>query len=276
MSYKLSSSSSNNSNSMPPLRLTGLYQGPPVAPLDLAHITERIETAPLSHTRNPKAYPVVREDFLPRSVLTAKPLMGTSSHTVGEWTMLPRRHWLRLVSLTSRKPLLLVIFFPQIYRWKLKLLIWWPFREDSKESEDNLVVVATARGVFDSNGGVLESKETGMFQTVWCLCLSFQSPNWHAKTESLNYGANNIIVKIHLFQGNLKHTCKRYSKLCSLINVTGVSIVIPKDAIPEGVQQEIYFKVCEDNSIVDVPLDKEKGVVPWHSSWRKLWIKESC
>ena len=43
--------------------------------------------------------------------------------------------------------------------------------------------------------------------------------------------------------------------------VSGVSIVIPKDAIPEGVQQEIYFKVCEDNSIVDVPLDKEKGTI---------------
>ena len=52
--------------------------------------------------------------------------------------------------------------FPKIYRLKLKLSIWWPFRENSKESEDNLVVVATARGVFDSDGGVLESKETGM------------------------------------------------------------------------------------------------------------------
>ena len=88
MSYKLSSSSSNNSNSMPPLRLTGLYQARPVAPLDSALITERIETAPLSHTRSPKAYPVVREDFLPRSMLTAKPLMGTSSYTVGECYML--------------------------------------------------------------------------------------------------------------------------------------------------------------------------------------------
>jgi hypothetical protein len=39
-----------------------------------------------------------------------------------------------------------------------------------------------------------------------------------------------------------------------------VSIVIPKGAIPEGVQQEIYFKVCENNSILP-PLDKEKG---WH------------
>ena len=85
MSYKLSSSSSNNSNSMPPLRLTGLSQAPTVAPLDSVLITERIETVPSSHTRNPKAYPVVREDFLPRSMLTAKPLMGTSSYTVGEY-----------------------------------------------------------------------------------------------------------------------------------------------------------------------------------------------
>ena len=59
-------------------------------------------------------------------------------------------------------------------------------------------VVATARGVFDSNGGVLESGDTG------------------------------------------------------------VSIVIPKGAIQTGVQQEIYFKVCQDNTILP-PLDEEKG-----------------
>jgi tight junction protein 1 len=58
--------------------------------------------------------------------------------------------------------------------------------------------MATARGVFDNNGGVLESKETG------------------------------------------------------------VSIIIPKGAIPEGIQQEIYFKVCQDNNILP-PLDKDKG-----------------
>ena len=34
-------------------------------------------------------------------------------------------------------------------------------RNGSKDSEENRTVVATARGVFDSNGGVLESKETG-------------------------------------------------------------------------------------------------------------------
>lgn len=39
---------------------------------------------------------------------------------------------------------------------------------------------------------------------------------------------------------------------------TGVSIVIPKGAIPEGVKQEIYFKVCQDSSILP-PLDAEKG-----------------
>ena len=33
--------------------------------------------------------------------------------------------------------------------------------DESKSSEDNHTVVATARGVYDSNGGVLESKETG-------------------------------------------------------------------------------------------------------------------
>ncbi|XP_013406126.2 tight junction protein ZO-1-like isoform X4 [Lingula anatina] len=72
-------------------------------------------------------------------------------------------------------------------------------RQGSGESEPgNHTVVATARGSFDHNGGVLESKETG------------------------------------------------------------VSIIIPKGAIEEGVKQEIYFKVCQDNSILP-PLDKEKG-----------------
>lgn len=60
------------------------------------------------------------------------------------------------------------------------------------------MVVATARGVFSSEGGVLESKETG------------------------------------------------------------VSIVIPPGALPAGVEQEIYFKVCSGNSILP-PLDEDKG-----------------
>lgn len=42
--------------------------------------------------------------------------------------------------------------------------------------------------------------------------------------------------------------------------VAGVAIVIPKGAIPEGVKQEIYFKVCQDNNILP-PLDKEKGII---------------
>jgi len=35
-------------------------------------------------------------------------------------------------------------------------------RAGSSDSDDTHSVVATARGVFDSKGGVLESKETGM------------------------------------------------------------------------------------------------------------------
>uniref|UniRef100_A0A3B3QKT5 Zona occludens protein 1 n=1 Tax=Paramormyrops kingsleyae TaxID=1676925 RepID=A0A3B3QKT5_9TELE len=69
--------------------------------------------------------------------------------------------------------------------------------EDDDDDEGH-TVVATARGIFNSNGGVLSSIETG------------------------------------------------------------VSIIIPQGAIPEGVEQEIYFKVCRDNSILP-PLDKEKG-----------------
>ncbi|KAL3885385.1 hypothetical protein ACJMK2_025454 [Sinanodonta woodiana] len=73
-----------------------------------------------------------------------------------------------------------------------------PRFDPTREVDENHTVIATARGVFDSNGGILESPETG------------------------------------------------------------VSIVIPKGAISSGVQQEIYFKVCRDNSILP-PLDKDKG-----------------
>ncbi|XP_051949831.1 tight junction protein ZO-1-like isoform X9 [Xyrauchen texanus] len=69
--------------------------------------------------------------------------------------------------------------------------------EDDDDDESH-TVVATARGIFNCNGGVLSSIETG------------------------------------------------------------VSIIIPQGAIPDGVEQEIYFKVCRDNSILP-PLDKEKG-----------------
>ncbi|XP_041705648.2 tight junction protein ZO-1 isoform X6 [Coregonus clupeaformis] len=69
--------------------------------------------------------------------------------------------------------------------------------EDDEEDEGH-TVVAAARGIFNCNGGVLSSIETG------------------------------------------------------------VSIIIPQGAIPDSVEQEIYFKVCRDNSILP-PLDKEKG-----------------
>ncbi|XP_042199050.1 tight junction protein ZO-1 isoform X5 [Callorhinchus milii] len=80
----------------------------------------------------------------------------------------------------------------------LKRNLKCPSALEDDEDDDSHTVVATARGIFDSNGGVLSSVETG------------------------------------------------------------VSIIIPKGAIPEGVEQEIYFKVCRDNSILP-PLDKEKG-----------------
>ena len=68
----------------------------------------------------------------------------------------------------------------------------------SIDDDDDPQVVATARGFFDTNGGVLSSVETG------------------------------------------------------------VSIVIPKGAIRPGTKQEIYFKVCRDNTALP-PLDKNKG-----------------
>uniref|UniRef100_A0A671NQP3 Tight junction protein 1b n=1 Tax=Sinocyclocheilus anshuiensis TaxID=1608454 RepID=A0A671NQP3_9TELE len=69
---------------------------------------------------------------------------------------------------------------------------------DNDVEDEGHTVVATARGIFNCNGGVLSSIETG------------------------------------------------------------VSIIIPQGAIPDSVEQEIYFKVCRDNSILP-PLDKEKG-----------------
>ena len=75
-----------------------------------------------------------------------------------------------------------------------------PSALDDDEEDEGHTVVATARGIFNSNGGVLSSIETG------------------------------------------------------------VSIIIPQGAIPDGVEQEIYFKVCRDNSILP-PLDKEKGIL---------------
>ena len=39
---------------------------------------------------------------------------------------------------------------------------------------------------------------------------------------------------------------------------TGVSIVIPQGAIDDGLEQEIYFKVCRDNTILPPP-DRGKG-----------------
>jgi tight junction protein 1 len=40
---------------------------------------------------------------------------------------------------------------------------------------------------------------------------------------------------------------------------TGVSIVIPRGAIPVGIQQEIYFKVCRELHDAVPPLDRERG-----------------
>ena len=70
--------------------------------------------------------------------------------------------------------------------------------DPNDDVDENHTVVATARGVFTSKGGILESPETG------------------------------------------------------------VSIVIPQGALDDNIEQEIYFKVCRDNSILP-PLDREKG-----------------
>ncbi|XP_052785868.1 tight junction protein ZO-1-like isoform X3 [Mya arenaria] len=70
--------------------------------------------------------------------------------------------------------------------------------DSNQDVDENHTVVATARGLFNNQGGVLESPETG------------------------------------------------------------VSIVIPSGALNGDQEQEIYFKVCRDNTILP-PLDREKG-----------------
>jgi len=73
---------------------------------------------------------------------------------------------------------------------------------DFESLDEDTQVVATARGKFTSQGGVLSSPESG------------------------------------------------------------VSIVIPEGAIPPGVEQEIYFKVCKDNNFMP-PLDSDRGNRAW-------------
>ncbi|KAH9508486.1 hypothetical protein Btru_055324, partial [Bulinus truncatus] len=71
-------------------------------------------------------------------------------------------------------------------------------RGSSDSLSEKHTIIATAKGIFTSKGGLLESKGTG------------------------------------------------------------VSICIPEGAIEEDTEQEIYFKVCRDNSLLP-PLDTEKG-----------------
>ena len=80
-----------------------------------------------------------------------------------------------------------------------KLFLVFFFFSDFESLDEDTQVVATARGKFTSQGGVLSSPESG------------------------------------------------------------VSIVIPEGAIPEGVEQEIYFKVCKDNNFMP-PLDSDRGI----------------
>lgn len=108
---------------------------------------------------------------------------------------------------TKMKPTVRIVVEMPVYHWGLLIGCFWPLSPsavEEDEDEDGHTVVATARGVFNNNGGVLSSIETG------------------------------------------------------------VSIIIPQGAIPEGVEQEIYFKVCRDNSILP-PLDKEKGECAYFS-----------
>lgn len=51
---------------------------------------------------------------------------------------------------------------------------------------------------------------------------------------------------------------------------TGVSIVIPPGAITKGAKQEIYFKVCQDNSLVP-PLDQDRGQLGLGGVGRRLF-----
>lgn len=94
----------------------------------------------------------------------------------------------------------LVRFLPLFMTSKSTQLYFCVSFSDFESLDEDTQVVATARGKFTSQGGVLSSPESG------------------------------------------------------------VSIVIPEGAIPDGVEQEIYFKVCKDNNFMP-PLDSDRGTV---------------
>lgn len=94
----------------------------------------------------------------------------------------------------------LVRFLPLFVISKSTQLYFCVSSSDFESLDEDTQVVATARGKFTSQGGVLSSPESG------------------------------------------------------------VSIVIPEGAIPDGVEQEIYFKVCKDNNFMP-PLDSDRGTV---------------
>lgn len=55
-------------------------------------------------------------------------------------------------------------------------------------------------------------------------------------------------------------------------NETGVTIIIPPGAISEGEKHEIYFKVCQDSSMLP-PLDKDKGIIIYLIYFRFMFIE---
>ncbi|RXM29156.1 Tight junction protein ZO-1 [Acipenser ruthenus] len=158
---------------------------------------------------------------------------------------------------------------------------------DDDDEDEGHTVVATARGIFNSNGGVLSSIETGVSiiipqgaipegveQEIYfkvCRDNSILPPLDKEKGETLlsplvmcgphglNPGAldDDDEDEGHTVVATARGIFNSNGGVLSSIE-TGVSIIIPQGAIPEGVEQEIYFKVCRDNSILP-PLDKEKG-----------------
>lgn len=49
------------------------------------------------------------------------------------------------------------------------------------------------------------------------------------------------------------------TQLILVFLIEGVKIIIPKGAIAQGVDQEVYFKVCKDTNNI-TPLDKARGL----------------
>lgn len=88
--------------------------------------------------------------------------------------------------------------------------------------------------------------------TIFFLIFTFL-PNFRSQLSTLSSESNQNVVAT-------AKGCFNHQGGILTSEETGVSLVIPPGALAEGVEQEIYFKVCRDTSMLP-PLDQEKGIL---------------